>query len=242
MPDIKAAIIGAAEETSPTTSTDVLPLVNAAGTTFKKIKLVTLFEAIDALQYKGVQDCSANPNYPAASAGHVYKVSVAGKIGGASGPNVEAGDTLICNVDSSASGDHATVGSNWSIIQTNVDDPVGRTATQTLTNKRITARTGTTASSATPTPAGDSNDLYTVTALAAAAELQAPSGTPADGQSILIRIKDDGTPRALTYNAIYRAIGVTLPTTTAASKTIYLGCVYNSADSKWDVLGVAEES
>jgi hypothetical protein len=119
---------------------------------------------------------------------------------------------------------------------------VGHDTAQTLTNKRIDPRTGTTASSATPTPAGDSNDLYTITALAAAAELQAPSGTPVNGQGILIRIKDDGTPRALTYNAIYREIGVTLPTTTAASKTIYLGCVYNSADSKWDVLGVAEEA
>jgi hypothetical protein len=139
MPDIKAAIIGAAEETSPTTSTDVLPLVNAAGTTFKKIKLVTLFEAIDALQYKGVQDCSANPNYPAASAGHVYKVSVAGKIGGASGPNVEAGDTLICNVDSSASGDHATVGANWGIIQANVDGAVTAAGSATFTNKTFDA-------------------------------------------------------------------------------------------------------
>jgi hypothetical protein len=103
-------------------------------------------------------------------------------------------------------------------------------------------RTDTVASSATPTPTGDTADHYTVTALAAAAELQAPSGTPTDGQGILIRIKDDGTPRALTYVAAYRAIGVTLPTTTAASKTIYLGCVYNSADSKWDVIGVAEEA
>lgn len=128
-----------------------------------------------------------------------------------------------------------------SIVSGLTTSMVTLTGAQTLTNKRIDPRVGTTATSATPTPVGDSNDLYAVTALAAAAELQAPSGTPVNGQGILIRIKDDGTPRALTYNAIYRAIGVTLPTTTAASKTIYLGCVYNSADSKWDVVGVAEE-
>lgn len=121
MPDIKAAVVAADEETNPTVSTDVLMLINAAGTTFKKIKLQTLFSAIDALVYKGVIDCSANPNYPAADAGHVYKVSVAGKIGGGSGPNVEVGDTLICAVDSSASGNHATVGANWGIIQNNLD-------------------------------------------------------------------------------------------------------------------------
>jgi hypothetical protein len=78
----------------------------------------------DPLLYKGVIDCSANPNYPAADAGHTYRISVAGKIGGASGPAVEISDMMICTVDSSASGDHATVGANWDIIQANVDGVV----------------------------------------------------------------------------------------------------------------------
>ena len=75
----------------------------------------------DALLYKGATDCSANPNYPAANAGDVYKVSVAGKIGGASGTDVTAGDMFICSVNSSAAGDQATVGANWNIIQANID-------------------------------------------------------------------------------------------------------------------------
>jgi len=82
------------------------------------------FGSLDALLYKGIIDCSTNPDYPAADAGHTYKVSVVGKIGGASGPNVEVGDLLLCCVDSSASGDHATVGSNWNIIQVNIDGAV----------------------------------------------------------------------------------------------------------------------
>lgn len=80
-----------------------------------------LIAANDAMVFKGVIDCSGNPNYPAADCGHVYKVSVAGKIGGASGVTVEAGDTLICKTDSSAEGDHATVGVNWIVLQTNID-------------------------------------------------------------------------------------------------------------------------
>lgn len=80
--------------------------------------------ANDAMAYKGVIDCSANPNYPAADAGDTHKVSVAGKIGGASGPNVEVGDMLICTTDATASGDHATVGANWTIIQVNIDGAV----------------------------------------------------------------------------------------------------------------------
>jgi hypothetical protein len=83
-----------------------------------------LLDANNAYQYKGVIDCSANPNYPAASAGWTYKVSVAGKIGGGAGINVEVGDTLTCIVDGSAAGNQATVGANWIIVQTNVDGAV----------------------------------------------------------------------------------------------------------------------
>lgn len=75
----------------------------------------------DAMIYKGVIDCSTNPDYPAADRGDTYKVSVAGKIGGASGINVEVGDTLICSTDATASGSQAGVGASWGIIQQNVD-------------------------------------------------------------------------------------------------------------------------
>jgi len=66
----------------------------------------------------------AYPNYPAADAGDTYRVSVAGKIGGNSGPNVEAGDMMVCTTDGTASGDHATVGAYWDIIQMNLDGAV----------------------------------------------------------------------------------------------------------------------
>lgn len=116
------------------------------------------------------------------------------------------------------------------------------TGAETLTNKRVPARIGTTASSATPTPDADAHDEYTVTALAAGATFGAPSGTPTEGQALIIRIKDNGTARTLAFNAIYRAIGVTLPTTTVISKTMYLGMLWNAADSKWDVVSVIEEA
>lgn len=80
-----------------------------------------LLDAVNGWQIKNVAlDCSANPNYPAASAGWAYVVSVAGKIGGASGKTVEVGDIALCLVDSSASGDQATVGANWTILQANL--------------------------------------------------------------------------------------------------------------------------
>jgi len=100
----------------------------------------------------------------------------------------------------------------------------------------------TTASSATPTPTiAAKRNLFTITALAAAAELQNPTGSPANGDTLLIRIKDNGTARALTYDTDYRGIGVELPDTTVLGKTLYLGLIYNSADSKWDCLAVGQE-
>jgi len=105
------------------------------------------------------------------------------------------------------------------------------------------AHQASTTSSSTPTPTGNyKENEYYLTALAAGATFAAPSGTPVNGNTLLIRIKDNGTARTLAWNSIYRAIGVTLPTTTTASKTLYIGCIYNSTDSKWDVVSVVEQT
>lgn len=121
------------------------------------------------------------------------------------------------------------------------DTVVGKATTDTLTNKRITKRVGTTASSATPTPDADSHDVYTVTALATGATFGAPTGTPTSGQPLIIRIKDDGTARTLAFNASYRfSTDIPAPTTTVLSKTMYLGFLYNSADSKWDCVALVD--
>lgn len=97
------------------------------------------------------------------------------------------------------------------------------------------------ADTGTITPVATSR-AYAVTALAQNATIAAPTGTPGELQALTLRIKDNGTGRTLTWNAIYRAIGVTIPTSTTASKTLYVSLVYNNADTKWDVVGVARES
>lgn len=72
------------------------------------------------LDYKGSIDASANPNFPAASKGDFYKISVAGKIGGASGTVVQAGDNVVANADN-AGGTLASVGTSWDVYQGNVE-------------------------------------------------------------------------------------------------------------------------
>jgi hypothetical protein len=100
---------------------------------------------------------------------------------------------------------------------------------------------GTMISGANVTPSVN-NTQYNVTALAEAATILAPSGTPVDGQKLTIRIIDDGNAQALTWNAIYTVIGTTLPTTTVASKYVYVGCIYNAQETTWDVVSVAQQA
>jgi hypothetical protein len=72
--------------------------------------------------------------------------------------------------------------------------------------------------------------------------IAAPTGTPVDGNRLIIRLFDNGTARSITWNGTYTAIGVTLPPSTTTGKTIYVGCVYNAAATRWDVVAVATQA
>jgi hypothetical protein len=92
-----------------------------------------------------------------------------------------------------------------------------------------------------------SYDEYAITALANALTINADANaSPADGQKMMFRFKDNGTARVLTWTTgstnSFRVVGVTLPTTTVASKLVYIGCVYNAADSRWDAVAVSQEA
>ena len=78
---------------------------------------------------------------------------------------------------------------------------VGTTDTQTLTNKRVTGRVTSEASSATPTINTDNSDAHSITALAVAITSMTTNltGTPTNFQKLIIRIKDNGTARAITW-------------------------------------------
>lgn len=93
---------------------------------------------------------------------------------------------------------------------------------------------------ATITPNADTTDVGTVT-LGASRIMAAPSGTPYDGQKLILVLTQDGVgSRTITsWNAAYRFSGGTTPTlTTTLAKTDYLGFHWNALASKWDCIAV----
>jgi len=95
-------------------------------------------------------------------------------------------------------------------------------------------------SAASITPNVNTTDLFTVTALATDLTINAPTGSPADGQELMFRIKDNGGgAQGITWNGTYRAIACLLPTS-SSGQHVYAVCRYNAIDTCWDVLAVGQ--
>ena len=142
-----------------------------------------------------------------------------------------------------SSADHAGLPNNCYFEQIDLNNLVRyKDASGSIVDAFVTTpRVQVVASAATVTPTS-TNDLVKITAQAATLALANPTGTFTEGQDFLIRIKDDGTARAITFDTKYRAIGVTLPTTTTISKTMYLGVIYNATDDKFDVVATPTQA
>lgn len=89
----------------------------------------------------------------------------------------------------------------------------------------------------------DSFDQYNLFGLTDSVNILIPTGTPIDGQRLLIRILDDGLgARNISWTTTgvgsFREVGVSLPSVTTLNKIMYVGGVYNSQFSCWDVIAV----
>ena len=115
---------------------------------------------------------------------------------------------------------------------------VSPTNTVTLTNKRWTARVGSTTSSATPTINTDNYDVYKLTAQTndITSFTTNLSGTPADGDILEIQITGTAA-RAITWGSSFVSTTVTLPTTTTTTVTLTVIFQYYTTSSygnnKW---------
>jgi len=107
-------------------------------------------------------------------------------------------------------------------------------STNTFTNKRVTKRTGTTTSSATPTINTDNVDAYSLTAQTEAITSFTTnlSGTPTEAQGLLISVTGTAA-RAITWGASFENGPVALPTTTVTTTRLDTFFIWNSVTSKW---------
>lgn len=104
---------------------------------------------------------------------------------------------------------------------------------------RPNPRTSTVTSTASLTPNPDTYSIYDVTAQSGALSIVNPSGTPKNGDVLILRIKDDGTSRAISWGANYSNIsGLADLTATTTSKWHVVGIMYNSTTTNWQIVSI----
>jgi hypothetical protein len=115
---------------------------------------------------------------------------------------------------------------------------VGTTDTNTLTNKRITARSGTVASSATPTINTDNVDFFSITGQTVDITNMSTNltGVPTEGQTLWIAITGTAA-RAIFWGTSFEASTIALPTTTVTTARLDVAFIYNTVTSKWRCVG-----
>lgn len=104
---------------------------------------------------------------------------------------------------------------------------------------RPNPRSSVVTTTATLTPNPDTYSIYDITAQAGALSIANPSGSPKNGDILIIRIKDDGTSRAISYGGNYENIsGLANLTATTVGKWSVIGVMYNSTTSKWQIVSI----
>jgi hypothetical protein len=131
-------------------------------------------------------------------------------------------------------------------LQSGVNDTiVNRTSSDTLTNKRVTPRVVSLPNANAFTLSTDNADVNTQINTVAAGTLtvNAPAGTPTDGQRLTFYIKSTNVMQ-YQWNAIFRgSLTVPLPPATTGTiasvpRTDYIAFIFNAADNKWDCIAV----
>lgn len=120
-----AEVTGAAPLASPALTGNPTAPTQSAGNNSTRLATTAYADAAVAaavtglIELQGSINASANPNYPAALKGDSYLVSVAGKVGGASGKSVDVSDMVIAIADN-AGGTEASVGTSWIVLEHNL--------------------------------------------------------------------------------------------------------------------------
>ena len=110
-------------------------------------------------------------------------------------------------------------------------DTIRKGLTRVLSATSYTTDTGTSLNM-------DNLDQFIVTAQAGALLFNAPGGTKYDGQNLIIAVTGTAS-RALTWNPVFEASTVPLPSSTSGTARLNIGFKYRSDTSKWVCLAVS---
>lgn len=160
-----------------------------------------------------------------------------------SGTYVSSGNTITRGTVESSSNSNSQVSFATGNKIVFVDGSAGTLTTladtQTLTNKRVQLRVTTISTGTSISINGDTTDVASQSNTQGAGTLtiNAPTGTPVDGQLLVIRLKSTSV-QTFSWNSIYLAsTDLALPTVSSSgSKWDYVLFMYNSTSSKWEVL------
>jgi hypothetical protein len=181
---------------------------------------------------------SVLPSNFASQTANTFLAAPNGSAGAPTFRGIVVADVPTLNQNTTGSSGSCTGNAATATTATNVS---GGTVSSTRVNPRSVASPF---GSGNLTINGDTTDIYTVL-LSGAITFLTPSGTPVNGQRLVIRVKDSGSALGITWttsSGAFRAVGVTLPTTTVAGKVTYVGCIYNSADVFWDAVAVVTQA
>lgn len=136
--------------------------------------------------------------------------------------------TALLKANSGGALENALAGADYSVPS----------STETLSNKRMTPRVGSTTFSATPAINTDNYDIYQLTAQTAdiTSFTTNLTGTPTEGDSLIIEITGTAA-RAITWGTKFEASTVALPTTTVTTTKLSVGFLYNTVTAKWRCMG-----
>jgi hypothetical protein len=171
-------------------------------------------------------------------------VTVAGILVGANGGTGvnNSGKTITLGGNFATSGAYAFTGTLTNT--TTVTFPTtGTLATlagsETLTNKTIQSRVVSTATAASITINADTTDVATMenTEIAGTFTINAPSGTPTNSQKLIFRLSSTAA-QTFSWNAIFQgSTDLVLPTVSSGGGNYdYMGFMYNSVNSKWQLV------